>query len=338
MPLPYAGQLAALGTASCWAASTLAFDAACQRIGSLVVNLLRLAIAFVLLALACALLRGRALPLDATAHAWIWLSLSGVVGFAFGDLCLMRSYAFLGPRLAALMMSLAPPMTAAIGWLLLAERLSARQLLGMALTVAGIVVAILERPRSGAASGDGSARVPAGDRLRARPPVTSFQASVLGTEPSQGPARGQQPRGHRLAGVALGAGGALGQAGGLVLSKLGMRSYDPVAATQIRVLAGIAVYAAIFLAVGWWPRLQASLADRAALGYTSVGAFFGPFLGVSLSLFAVQRTLSGVAASLMATTPILVIPAVVLFHGERVGWGGLAGTGIAVGGVALLFL
>jgi drug/metabolite transporter (DMT)-like permease len=298
VPLPYAGQLAALGTASCWAASTLAFDAACQRIGALVVNLLRLAIAFVLLAVACTLLRGRALPLDATAHAWIWLSFSGVVGFAFGDLCLMRSYAFIGPRLSALMMSLAPPMTAAIGWLLLSERLSGRQLLGMALTVFGIAVAIVERPRSDA------------------PP----------------------PRGHRLAGVLLGAGGALGQAGGLVLSKLGMRSYDPVAATQIRVLAGIAAYAAIFLAVGWWPRLHAALADRTALGYTSVGAFFGPFLGVSLSLFAVQRTLSGVAASLMATTPILVIPAVVLFHGERVGWGGLAGTAVAVGGVALLFL
>jgi len=171
VPLPYAGQLAALGTASCWAASTLAFDAACQRIGALVVNLLRLAIAFVLLAIACAILRGRALPLDATAHAWIWLSLSGVVGFAFGDLCLMRAYAFLGPRLAALMMSLAPPMTAAIGWLLLGERLSPRQLLGMALTVAGIAFAILERPRSDA------------------PP----------------------PRGHRLAGVLLGAGGALGK-------------------------------------------------------------------------------------------------------------------------------
>jgi drug/metabolite transporter (DMT)-like permease len=298
VPLPYAGQLAALGTASCWAASTLAFDAACQRIGSLVVNILRLVVAFVLLAVACAVLRGRALPFDATLHAWVWLSLSGLVGFAFGDLCLMRSYAFIGPRLSALMMSLAPPMTALIGWLLLGERLSPRQLLGMALTVAGIGVAILERPRT------------------AEPP----------------------PRGHRVAGVALGACGALGQAGGLVLSKLGMRSYNPVAATQIRVIAGIAAYAAIFLAVGWWPRLQASLADRAALGYTSLGAFFGPFLGVSLSLFAVQRTLSGVAASLMATTPILVIPAVVLLHGERVGWGGLAGTAVAVGGVVLLFL
>ncbi len=301
MPIPYAGQLAALGTAGCWAASTLAFDAACQRIGSLAVNILRLLVAFVLLAAACQVLRGRALPLDASPHAWLWLALSGLAGFAFGDLCLLRAYAFLGPRLAALMMSLAPPMTAAIGWLLLGERLSARQLLGMALTVAGIGIAILERPRAAAA-----------------------------TAPGQG--------GHRTAGVALGAGGALGQAGGLVLSKLGMGSYDPVAATQIRVLAGIAAYAVILLAVGWWPRVRSALADRAAMGYTSIGAFFGPFLGVSLSLFAVQRTLSGVAASLMATTPILVIPAVVVLHGERVGWGGLAGTGVAVGGVALLFL
>jgi len=300
VPIPYAGQLAALGTASCWAASTLAFDAACQRIGSLVVNLLRLVIAFALLSVACQLLRGRALPLDATPRAWAWLSLSGLVGFAFGDLCLMRAYAFLGPRLAALMMSLAPPMTAAIGWLLLGERLSPRQLLGMALTVGGIAVAILERPRT------------AGD-----PPP---------------------PAGHRAAGVALGAGGALGQAGGLVLSKLGMGSYDPVAATQVRVLAGIAAYVVLLFALGWWPRVLASLADRPAMGYTATGAFFGPFLGVSLSLFAVQRTLSGVAASLMATTPILVIPAVVLLHGERVGWGGLAGTGVAVAGVALLFL
>jgi len=296
---PYAGQLAALGTASCWAASTLAFDAACRRIGSLVVNILRLAIAFVLLALACALLRGRALPLDATGHAWLWLSLSGLVGFGFGDLCLLRGYAFLGPRLSTLMMSLAPPMTALIGWLVLGERLSPRQLVGMALTVAGIAVAILERPANGSA-----------------------------------PA----PRGHRIAGVMLGAGGALGQAGGLVLSKLGMGSYDPIAATEVRAIAGIAGYAALFFALGWWPRVRAALADRSALGYTSIGAFFGPFLGVSLSLFAVQRTLSGVAASLMATTPILIIPAVVLLRGERVGWGGLAGTAVAVGGVALLFL
>jgi len=303
VPTQLTGPLAALGTAGCWAASTLAFDAACQRIGSLTVNMLRLVIAFVLLAAACQLLRGRALPLDASAHAWLWLALSGLVGFAFGDLCLLRAYAFIGPRLSALMMSLAPPMTAAIGWLLLGERLSPRQLLGMALTVGGIAVAILERPRTEAA-----------------------------------PASPETSGGHRVAGVALGAGGALGQAGGLVLSKLGMGSYDPVAATQVRVLAGIAAYVVLLFALGWWPRVQASLGDRAALGWTSAGAFFGPFLGVSLSLFAVQRTLAGVAASLMATTPILVIPGVVLLRGERVGWGGLAGTAVAVGGVALLFL
>ncbi len=321
MPIPYPGQLAALGTAGCWAVSTLAFDAACRRIGSLVVNILRLVFAFVLLALACQLIRGRALPLDAGAHAWLWLGLSGLSGFAFGDLCLLRAYGFLGPRLAALMMSLAPPLTAAVGWLLLDERLSPRQLLGMVLTVAGIAIAIIERPPAPAAAAAPSRRDDA---------ITAAPAPDGGGRWS--------PRRRRIAGVALGAGGALGQAGGLVLSKLGMGSYNAIAATQIRVVAGIAAYAVILLAVGWWPRVLASFADRPAIGHTAVGAFFGPFLGVSLSLFAVQRTLSGVAASLMATTPLLVIPAVVLLHGERVGWGGLAGTAVAVGGVALLFL
>ena len=133
-------------------------------------------------------------------------------------------------------------------------------------------------------------------------------------------------------------GTALGQAGGLVLSKLGMGAYDPFAATEIRVLAGAAGYVAILSALGWWPRVRQSFADRPALRSVAVGSFFGPFLGVSLSLIAIQRTLTGVAASLMALTPILIIPPVVLFRGERVGPGGIAGAVIAVAGVVLLFL
>jgi drug/metabolite transporter (DMT)-like permease len=87
-----------------------------------------------------------------------------------------------------------------------------------------------------------------------------------------------------------------------------------------------------------WRRVGEAAGDRAMLGYTAIGAFFGPVLGVSLSLLAVQRILAGVAASLMATTPILILPVAVLVRGERVGLGGLAGTVLAVAGVALLFL
>ncbi len=141
-----------------------------------------------------------------------------------------------------------------------------------------------------------------------------------------------------LQGLLLALGGSLGQAGGLVLSKYGMGDYDAFAATQIRVLAGIAGFFVVCTVIGWWPRLVTAVRDRAAMKYTFIGAFFGPFLGVGLSLLSVQVSPNtGVAAAIMATTPIMLIPAVML-QGDRVGLGGIGGALLAVGGVALLFL
>lgn len=332
MPIPHAGELAALGTAACWMATALAFEAAGRRIGSLTVNLLRLLMAIALGALAGWALRGQALPLDAGAHQWLWLSVSGLVGFTFGDLCLFRAFVVLGARLSTLMMALAPPLTALIGWAVLGEVLSGRDLLGMAMTVTGIGWAVLERTRT-ARSHQAAPRVASATSVGA----PTAQTRATSTEAPATTRRSIAPH-PTFAGVALGLGGALGQAGGLVLSKLGMAGYDPFAATQIRVLAGTAGYVALFFALGWWPRLARALADRRAVGYTSIGAFFGPFLGVSLSLVAVTYTLTGVAASIMATTPVLIIPVLVLLGRERVGLGGWLGALLAVGGVALLFL
>ena len=141
------------------------------------------------------------------------------------------------------------------------------------------------------------------------------------------------------AGLALGFCGALGQAGGLVLSKLGhgglrRRRRHPGAGDRRhrRLRAPPARRCAAGRGVG------RALRDRRALGFAAVGAFFGPFLGVSLSLYAVRHTVAGVAASIMALQPVLVIPLVVLLHRERVGVGGVAGALVAVAGVALLFL
>jgi drug/metabolite transporter (DMT)-like permease len=294
------GQLAALGTAVCWAVSALAFAAAGRRMGVLALNLIRLAMALVFLALATWALRGLPLPVDATPRAWGWLAVSGLIGFVFGDLCLFQAYMLIGPRIASLMMSLAPLLTALIGWLVLGETLTGRDALGMTLTVGGIAWAVLERNRP-------AAEAP------------------------------HQPR-PSAAGLALGFCGALGQAGGLVLSKLGMGSYDPVAATEVRVIAAIGGYALLLAIVGGGPRVTAALRDGPGLGFAAIGAFFGPFLGVSLSLFAVRHTVAGVAASIMALQPVLIIPLVVILHRERVGLGGVAGALVATAGVALLFL
>lgn len=291
----HVGELAALTTAACWAISALAFEAAGKRMGSLNVNIIRLLIGSGFLVIATTVLRGMPIPTDATPHAVLWLALSGVVGFAFGDLCLFRAFVVVGPRISTLMMSAVPPLAAIFGWLLMGETLSPRDLTGMALTVTGIAWAIVDRT----------------------PGTTGARFSKVG--------------------LLLAFGGAVGQAGGLVLSKFGMGDYDPFAATQIRLYAGLASFAVIFTVTGRWSGMVRSLSNRPGLGYTTIGAFFGPFLGVSMSLLAVQHAAAGVAASIMATTPIVIIPAVILIKKERVGIGGILGAMLAVAGVSLLF-
>jgi len=301
VPSDHLGELAALTTAVFWAVSSLAFTRAGRRIGALALNLIRLMMALGFSMLLALVLRGTPLPLDASAAQWGWLSLSGLVGFVFGDLCLFQAFVLLGPRLALLLMATAPPMTALLGWCILGETLSLTAIAGMSLTLAGIAWVLLARPA---------------------------EATPIGQEP--------RPSALRR-GIWLGLGGALGQAGGLVLSKLGMGDYDAFAATQLRILAGLAGFAAIYTVIGFWPRFRAACRDRVALRQAAFGALLGPFLGVSLSLIAVQRTNTGVAASIMATTPLLVIPLSAWIDHEKIRWPDLAGAVLAIVGVALLF-
>jgi len=296
--IPFLGELAALGTAVCWTATSLAFQSAGRRVGSLAVNLIRLTLALVLLSAWGLVVHGRALPTDAGPHQWLWLSVSGLVGFTLGDLCLFRALVVIGARLSMLLQALVPPMTALLGWLVLGESLTGEDLLAMTLTVAGVAWVVAERAPD-----------------------------------SVGAARRVSPTG-----VLLAAGGAAGQAIGLVLSKHGMQGYDPFAATQIRVIAGTAGFVVLFQAIRWWPHLPPALRDRRAMIAMTIGAVFGPFLGVSLSLFAVRHALAGVAATIMALVPVLILVPTVLVYRERVSARAVIGSAIAVGGSALLFL
>ncbi len=292
------GEIAALATASCWVVTAISFETAGRRIGSLSVNILRLMIAFVLLALVGLVTRGRAIPTDFGAHEWTWLGLSGLVGFTFGDLTLFRALVLIGSRLSTLLMALVPPMTALIGFAALGETLSASDLAGMALTLAGVAIAVLERPAEGA----------------------------------------HHSRRDTAIGVALGVCGAVGQAVGLILSKYGMGARDPFASTHIRVIAGMAGFSVLYLVIGWWPKVIAGARDAAAMKALGIGSFFGPFLGVSLSLVAIQHTKTGVAATIMAMTPILILVPTVALGRERVSWRAFAGAFLAIGGVAVLLL
>lgn len=293
------GELAALATAVCWTITALSFESAGRRVGSLSVNLLRLVVALLPLGLYGWIARGRILPTDAGLHAWVWLGLSGVVGFTLGDLCLFRAFVLVGARTTMLIsMSLAPLLTALAGWWLLRDQLSGLDWVGMAITLAGVAWVVLERQRG----------------------------------------RDEGERSARLRGVLLAVGAGAGQAAGLLLAKYGMGPANAFAASQIRVLAGALGFAVLFFLIGWWPRVRAALDDRPAMARITLGAVFGPFLGVSLALYAIQNTATGVAATIMALVPVfLIVPARVLF-GERIGARAVLGALVAVGGVALLFL
>jgi drug/metabolite transporter (DMT)-like permease len=298
MGFAYLGELAGLGTAVCWTVTSMSFEAAGKRIGSLAVNLIRLVMALLLLALVNWARRGLIWPLDASGHAWLWLSVSGVVGFAVGDLCLFRAFVLIGARLSMLLLSLVPLITALGSWLIIGERLEWLEWLGMALTLIGVAWVVLERRPD-----------PAG--------------------------RGRRPP---LRGVLLGLGGAAGQALGLVLSKYGMGDYDALAANQIRVFSGMLAYGLLFCVIGWWSRVGQALRHPSGMGFTALGAFFGPFLGVSLSLLAVQHTEAGVAATLMALVPVIILAPARLIQRERISPRAVGGALLAVAGSALLFL
>lgn len=313
------GELAALGTALCWTVTALSFERAGKRVGSLQVNLIRLVISLVFFTAYQLLRFGRPLPLDAPASVWVLLSLSGLIGFVIGDLLLFQAFVELGARVAMLIYSSVPILTTLIAWFILGELPSGLQFFAMLLTVGGISLVVVTRAEAVSTSSAASAAAPR--------PSSSFAAAL----------RRMRLR-HSGRGVLLALGGAVGQAAGLVISRSGAPEYDAFGATQIRVIAGAVGFAVVISLRRAWPAIGRAVRDRVSLGLMANGAFFGPFLGVSLGLLATQNTETGVAATIIALVPVLIIPWSRWVMKEEVGLRDALGAAIAVAGVALLFL
>ncbi len=302
------GELAALITAVFWTITALAFESASKKVGSLAVNILRLILGLVFLSIYVFISSGSFFPLNASMHTWIWLSLSGFIGFVLGDLFLFQSFTIIGARISMLVMALSPPIAAITGWILMNETLSGRSIAGMILTISGISLAILGRPGHDNTSPD----------LKKK----RFRFKLK----------------YSIKGLLFALGGAAGQGIGLVLSKYGMDGYDAFASTQIRVLTGVIGFAMVITVYGGWKRVGAAFKNMPAIRSLSLGAFFGPFLGVSFSLLAVKYTSSGIASTIMSLTPVMIIaPSAILFH-EKVTTREVIGAVIAVVGVSMFFL
>jgi drug/metabolite transporter (DMT)-like permease len=292
------GEVSALLVALFWTITALSFEYASVRVGSLAVNFIRLVFGLIFLSAYTFFARGMLLPLDADMNAWFWLALSGLIGFVAGDLFLFKAFSVVGARLSMLIMTLVPPVTAIFGWIILGEKLTWLGFTGMTLTIAGIAMALLSRNRNN-------------KKLAVKTP---------------------------LKGILFALGGAIGQAIGLVLSKFGMGDYDPFAATQIRIIAGIIGFGIIVLLLGRTKNIKNAMKNREGVVGITLGSFFGPFLGVSFSLLAVKYTETGIASTIMAIVPILIIPPSVLLFRQKITMGEIIGAFISVGGVVLFFV
>jgi drug/metabolite transporter (DMT)-like permease len=307
MDTPLIGETAALFAAVLWTVNAILFSAAGKRIGSVGVNAFRILVAVGFLAATHIIILGTLIP-TANSAQWLWLGVSGIVGLGIGDFALFAAYVIIGPKRSLLLMALAPVSSVLAGYFVLNETLGPLALLGIAITLVGIIIVVLEKKED----------------------KDDFKIQ----------------EGKKTYGFVLGVIAAIGQGVGLVISKYGMVTVaddpkvplDSLSATLIRMIIGAIFIWICITVVGRLPRTINSLKDKQALKLTSAGAFVGPFLGVWLSMVAITFTEAGIAMTLMSLMPVVVIPAVWLTHGEKTTRQGIAGALIAVVGVAIIFL
>ena len=155
-------------------------------------------------------------------------------------------------------------------------------------------------------------------------------------------------------GILLGLGAGAGQGVGLVLSKVGMQHYEaalpadvpammdtmmPFAATMIRAVVGGLGFVLILLLQRQGKNfVTVTRNDPKGVRFAVLTTLFGPVIGVSLSLMAVQYARAGIASTLMALTPVLIILPYALIHKQRVKPKELLGVAVSMIGVAMFFL
>lgn len=315
--MQYLGELISLGVAFSWTIAAMSCEVASKRLGVVVTNVWRMGLALILSLVMMWWFTGEAFPTHAGFASWGWLLLSGVVGYFFGDWCLFNSYITIGSRYGQLFMTLAPMFTALAAWVMMGQVMNINSLIAMAVTMSGIAISVLSK-------GEGKHKVAL-----------------------------QLP----LKGVLFGIGAGLGQGLGYVLSLIGqehykadvqaavsvdvwqgMEKYMSFSANLIRCIAGLICYGIWLILKGDSKRWVQSMHDKKGMLALLIAVFSGPFLGVSFSLMAGLYTNAGIASTLMATSPIMILlPAYYFFH-EPITLKGIIGAVISVIGVSLFFL
>ena len=295
--MPFLGEFCALMTAVLWSFTSIAFSHAAEKIGSIQLNMNRLLLAALFLFLTIFILN---ISYHLSSKQVLFLSVSGIIGLVIGDSFLFKAYRQIGARLSILLMSFAPGLSAIMGYFFLSEKISFLGVIGMIVTLIGILLVVSERNKS---------------------PEAKYKMNAVG--------------------FFNGFMGAAGQAGGLVFAKLAFDQGDinGFVATFIRILSSVIIFFPVLLIFRKYKNpIKTYKNNIKALGSTFGGTIFGPYLGITFSMVAVANTNVGIAATLMSTMPVLMLPLVKFFYKDKLSWRAIIGAFITVAGVAILFL
>ena len=226
------------------------------------------------------------------------LVLSGLVGFVFGDAFLFRAFKDIGARLSMLIMALVPAMSTILAFIFLDEVISFWGIIGMVITMGGVAIVVMQKEEK--SYGD---------------------VSKLG--------------------ILFGFLGALGQAVGMIFAKEAFNhgEVNGFVATLARVIPSmIILYPVTYFIKAAKRPFKVLFSSKRGLIFTIIGSIVGPFMGVTFSMIAVANTYVGIASTLIATVPIIMLPITKYYYKEELSWFSISGAFLAVGGVAVLFL
>jgi drug/metabolite transporter (DMT)-like permease len=240
------------------------------------------------------------IKIDLSSFQVTHLILSGAVGLVFGDTFLFKAYQHVGARISMLLMSISPILSALLAYLFLNEIITAWGVIGMTITIAGIALVVFERSEI---------------------PSSKYKISKVG--------------------IFYGLMGALGQSVGLIFAKYAFNAgeINGFVATFIRLLSAVLLMLPVALIMRRYKNpIRLFAKDLKALRSTLTGTILGPYFGITFSLIAIENAKVGIAATLMSTVPILMLPIAKYVFKEKLNWHAIAGAILAVSGIAILFL
>ena len=304
------GILMALGATISWAICVFPFTKAGRLMTVASMNLFRLVVATILIMLLASVIETKnflSIFSQDYVQAWLWLGASGILALGLGDYLNYRMYVILSPRYGSVLTTLSPAAALLLGINLLNEHINLAGIIGMLITITGVMCMSLGR-----------------------------------TERSNIPDHGH---GSILKGIVFGIIAAICSGAGLALSKKGFllqaasgNILQPVTASFIRFTsATIVVLLITFLnkkiRANWQ---NIGLQKWSTLRIALTGILFGPILGVSFALSSIQYIDVAVSQTIFALVPVVALLIAHFVYKEKITKYAFMGVIAAITGVAIL--